>query len=127
MHTVLGWVVWVALCLAAVAVAFILAISVPIFSYLIGNSAIFPPKRSVDERILSGIAASLFASWYTYGIAGFFWLHDTYHLKGGWQGIRRHLGQCALALFTILVGAFICVAGTYVSIKASAVLNTRLD
>ncbi|KAJ7225780.1 transmembrane amino acid transporter protein-domain-containing protein [Mycena pura] len=99
MHTVLGWVVWVALCLAAVAVAFILAISVPIFSYLIG------------------IAASLFASWYTYGIAGFFWLHDTYHLKGGWQGIREHLGQCALALFTILVGAFVCVAGTYVSIK----------
>ncbi|KAJ6627199.1 transmembrane amino acid transporter [Mycena sp. CBHHK59/15] len=63
------------------------------------------------------VAASLFASWYTYGIAGFFWLHDSYHLKGGWGGLRRQPVQCALAVFTILVGAFICVAGTYVSIK----------
>ncbi|KAF8213340.1 transmembrane amino acid transporter protein-domain-containing protein [Mycena galopus ATCC 62051] len=85
-HTILGWVVWVALCVAAVAVAFILAIAVPIFSYLIG------------------IAASLFASWYTYGIAGFFC-------------IRRKPGQAALAVLTIFVGAFVCVAGTYVSIK----------
>lgn len=36
-HTVLGWAVWVALCVTAVAVAFILAIAVPIFSYLIGG------------------------------------------------------------------------------------------
>ncbi|KAF7339879.1 Amino acid transporter [Mycena venus] len=43
-HTILGWVVWVVLCIVAVGVAFILAIAVPIFSYLIG------------------IAASLFAS-----------------------------------------------------------------
>jgi len=98
-HTVLGWVVWIALCIAAVAIAFILAIAVPIFSYLIG------------------IAASLFASWYTYGIAGFFWLHDSYHLNGGWKGMGKHRGGCLLAVFTILVGAFICVAGTYVSIK----------
>ncbi|KAJ7139857.1 transmembrane amino acid transporter protein-domain-containing protein [Mycena epipterygia] len=98
-HTVRGWVVWIALCVAAVAVAFILAIAVPIFSDLIG------------------IAASLFASWYTYGIAGFFWLHDSYYLKGGWQGIRRRPVLASLAVFTIVVGAFICVAGTYVSIK----------
>ncbi|KAJ7786034.1 transmembrane amino acid transporter protein-domain-containing protein [Mycena metata] len=98
-HTVLGWVVWIALCVAAVAIAFIFAIAVPIFSFLIG------------------IAASLFASWYTYGIAGFFWMHDTYHLKGGWAAIRRRPGQCALALFTILVEAFVCVAGTYVSVQ----------
>jgi hypothetical protein len=35
-HTVRGWVVWSALCLAAVAIAFVFAIAVPIFSYLIG-------------------------------------------------------------------------------------------
>ncbi|KAJ7169612.1 transmembrane amino acid transporter protein-domain-containing protein [Mycena filopes] len=98
-HSGLGWSVWVALLVSAVATSFILAVGVPIFSYLIG------------------IAASLFASWYTYGIAGFFWLHDTYHTKGGWAGIRRRPTQCALALFTIVVGAFVCVAGTYVSIK----------
>jgi hypothetical protein len=116
-HTILGWVVWVALCVAAVAVAFILAIAVPIFSYLIGNDHFPCPVSKFDVVHLTGIAASLFASWYTYGIAGFFWLHDSYHFKGGWPGIRRQPGQAALAVFTILVGAFVCVAGTYVSIK----------
>ena len=60
-HTVLGWTTWVSLCFASVAVAFVLASAVPIFAYL------------------TGITASLFASWYTYGIAGFFWLYDAYY------------------------------------------------
>ncbi|THU94850.1 hypothetical protein K435DRAFT_779269 [Dendrothele bispora CBS 962.96] len=98
-HSILGWVAWTALCFVAVTIAFILAVSVPIFSYLIG------------------IAASLFASWYTYGIAGFFFLYDTYHLKGGREGLRTRPIGTILAIFTILAGAFICVAGTYVSIR----------
>lgn len=98
-HTLLGWIVWVALCVAAVAAACILAIAVPIFSDLIG------------------IAAALFAAWYTYGLAGFFWLHDVYHLKGGTQALRKRWFGTLLAVLTILAGAFICVAGTYVSIK----------
>ncbi|EIN13531.1 hypothetical protein PUNSTDRAFT_140049 [Punctularia strigosozonata HHB-11173 SS5] len=102
-HTVLGWTVWTFLCFIAVAIAFVLAIAVPIFSYLIG------------------IAASLFASWYTYGIAGFFWLHDTYYLKGGKAALRRDMTGTIIAILTVLIGAFICVAGTYVSIKLIAV------
>jgi len=98
-HTPFGWSVWTVMCFSAVALAFIFAIAVPIFSYLIG------------------IAASLFASWYTYGIAGFFWLHDIYHLKGGRRGLMHQPVQLTLAVMTILAGAFICVAGTYVSIK----------
>jgi len=85
-------------------VAFILAVSVPIFSYLIG------------------IAASLFASWYTYGLAGFFFLHDTYHLKGGRDALRSRPIGTFLAVLTILAGAFICVAGTYVSIRVSIIV-----
>lgn len=100
-HTFLGWFVWIALCFSATAIAFILAVAVPIFSYLIG------------------ITAALFASWYTYGLAGFFWLHDTYHFKGGKRGLLRRPGQLTLAVLTILSGAFICVSGTYVSIKVS--------
>ena len=84
----------------AVGIAFVFSISVPIFTYLIG------------------IAASLFASWYTYGIAGFFWLHDTYYLNGGLEGLRKCRFGTLAAFFTISAGAFICVAGTYVSIKA---------
>ena len=99
-HTVLGWVVWAVLCFVAVAVAFVLAAAVPIFSDL------------------TGIAASLFAAWFTYGIAGFFWIHDTYYLKGGMAELKRRRIGTTLALLTILAGAFICIAGTYVSIKA---------
>jgi hypothetical protein len=82
------------------AAAFVLAVGVPIFSYLIG------------------IAASLFASWYTYGIAGAFWLHDAYYLSGqGSKHWRRHWIQTILSVLTFLAGGFICVAGTYVTIK----------
>jgi len=49
-NTVLGWSVWIALVFLMNAAAFVLAVGVPIFNYLVG------------------IAASLFASWYTYGI-----------------------------------------------------------
>ncbi|KDQ63834.1 hypothetical protein JAAARDRAFT_29881 [Jaapia argillacea MUCL 33604] len=98
-HTVLGWTIWIILCFAAVTIAFVFATAVPIFSYIIG------------------ITAALFASWYTYGIAGFFWLHDTYYLEGGYRALRRKYLGTTLAVGTILIGAFICVAGTWVSIK----------
>lgn len=104
-HTWLGWTVWTALNLACVAAACILALAVPIFSDLIG------------------IAASLFAAWYTYGLAGFFWLHDVYHLGGGKQELKRRWIGTIIAVLTILAGAFICVAGTYVSIKVSTTYN----
>lgn len=90
---------WLFLCLASSAAACILAIAVPIFSDLIG------------------ITASLFAAWYTYGLAGFFWLHDVYHLQGGTQALKRRRLGTTVAVLTIVAGAFICVAGTYVSIK----------
>jgi hypothetical protein len=99
-HTVLGWGAWTVLIFAMNAAAFILAVAVPIFSDLIG------------------IAASLFASWYTYGIAGAFWLHDSYYMTGertrAWQ--RRPI-MTILSVLTFAAGGFICVAGTYVTIK----------
>lgn len=98
-HTWLGWGTWVFLCFVSTAVAFVFATAVPIFSYL------------------TGITASLFASWYTYGIAGFFWLHDTFHLEGGREALAQRWVGTTIAVLTILVGAFMCVAGTYVSIK----------
>jgi hypothetical protein len=88
--------------------AFILATAVPIFSDLIG------------------IAAALFAAWYTYGIAGFFWLYDTYHLGNKSAELKRRWVGTTLAVLTILAGAFISVAGTYVSIKVSRLKVTRL-
>jgi hypothetical protein len=99
-HTFVGWGTWTTLVVLMNAAAFVLAVGVPIFSYLIG------------------IAASLFASWYTYGIAGAFWLHDSYHLSGEttWAWKRRPV-MFTLSVLTFVAGGFICVAGTYVIIK----------
>ncbi|KAJ9642694.1 hypothetical protein H2204_002342 [Knufia peltigerae] len=106
-HTVLGWTTWTILIILANGAAFVLAVGVPIFAYLVS------------------IAASLFASWYTYGIAGAFWLYDSWHGldKGrlrGVYGITAWKGspfKTVLNSLTFLAGAFICIAGTYVSIK----------
>ncbi|KJA27230.1 hypothetical protein HYPSUDRAFT_131790 [Hypholoma sublateritium FD-334 SS-4] len=95
-HTLLGWTVWAVLCFAAVGLAFLFVVAIPIFSYLIG------------------ISAALFASWYTYGIAGFFWIHDTKSVNGE---LSRRPVMFILSVLTILAGAFICVAGTFVSVK----------
>jgi hypothetical protein len=80
--------------------AFVLAIGVPIFGYLIG------------------IAAALFASWYTYGLAGAFWLHDTYHLDGGSWALKKRWLMTIVNVLTLMAGGFICVAGLYAIIKA---------
>ncbi|KAK5746844.1 hypothetical protein LTR17_000474 [Elasticomyces elasticus] len=99
-HTVVGWSTWVALVFLMNAAAFVLAVGVPIFNYLIG------------------IAASLFAAWFTYGIAGMFVLHDSYYDGDGIRTWRRKWIQTTLAVTTIIVGAFICVAGMYVTVRA---------
>ncbi|OAQ98390.1 hypothetical protein LLEC1_05272 [Akanthomyces lecanii] len=98
-HTVLGWGTWVALVLVCNVLAFLLATGVPIFNYLVG------------------LAASLFAAWFTYGVAGMFWLHDSYHDGAGFRAWRRQWGQFLLCALTVLIGAFICVAGLYVTIR----------
>jgi len=44
--------------------------------------------------------------------------HFPSYLEGGKQALKRPVGTI-LAVLTILAGAFICVAGTYVFIKVS--------
>ena len=61
-HTVVGWGTWVILIIIMNGAAFVLAVGVPIFAYLVS------------------IAARLFASWYTYGIAGAFYLYGEFCL-----------------------------------------------
>ncbi|KAI0490360.1 transmembrane amino acid transporter [Xylaria cf. heliscus] len=99
-HTVRGWGVWTLLVLVANGAAFIFAVGIPIFNYLVG------------------ITAAAFVAWYTYGLAGAFWLHDTYHFEGGFQAWLRKPFMLGLNIFTVLVGAFICVGGLYATIVA---------
>ncbi|KAJ9608710.1 hypothetical protein H2200_006481 [Cladophialophora chaetospira] len=99
-HTVLGWGTWTILIILANGAAFVLAVGVPIFAYLVS------------------IAASLFASWYTYGIAGAFWLYDSWHGldKGRMRGVygltawKGSPFKTIVNILTFLAGAFICVA-----------------
>lgn len=105
-HTVLGWGVWTVFIVVCNGVAFVLAVGVPVFSLVVG------------------LAGSLFAAWFTYGIAGFFWLHDNwltfgYGLGRAWWQLwwdKRRNVKSLLAYFTIAAGAFICIAGLYVTI-----------
>ncbi|KAJ8126282.1 hypothetical protein O1611_g7356 [Lasiodiplodia mahajangana] len=94
-NTSLGWGVWTTLILLANITAFILAVGIPVFDYLVG------------------IAAAAFVAWYTYGLAGAFWLHDTYHFKGGFEAWFRQPFMLVLNILTVLAGAFVSVAGLY--------------
>ena len=98
-HTVIGWGVWTALIVIMNGLAFVLAVGVPIFNYLIG------------------IAASLFASWYTYGLAGAFWLYDAWVDKGKFAAWKERWPMTSLSILTLIAGGFICVAGMYVTVK----------
>ncbi|KAK5171994.1 uncharacterized protein LTR77_003631 [Saxophila tyrrhenica] len=105
-NTLLGWVVWVSLVVSVTGLAFVLATGIGIFGYLVG------------------IAAALFAAWYTYGIAGAFWIHDTYfgyNFGGfGWKELSRRPVVTSVNVLTFLAGAFICIGGLYVYIKGIA-------
>lgn len=47
-----------------------------------------------------------------------FWLHDTYKDGDGFRSWRLRPVQVILCFLTILIGAFICVAGMYAVITA---------
>ncbi|KAI1151244.1 transmembrane amino acid transporter protein-domain-containing protein [Nemania diffusa] len=94
-NTPLGWGIWTFLILLANSAAFILAVSIPVFNYLVG------------------IAAAAFVAWYTYGLAGAFWLHDTYYFKGGFEAWLRQPFMLVLNVLTVLAGAFVSVGGLY--------------
>ncbi|CAJ2510477.1 Uu.00g132860.m01.CDS01 [Anthostomella pinea] len=99
-HTFLGWGVWSLLILLANVAAFVFAVGIPVFNYLLG------------------ITASLFAAWYTYGLAGAFWLHDTYYFEGGSRAWFRRPFMFTVNVLTVLAGAVICVGGLYATITA---------
>lgn len=46
-----------------------------------------------------------------------FWLHDSYYDGAGFFEWRRKWAQALICILTVLVGAFICVAGLYITIR----------
>ncbi|GJD10805.1 N amino acid transport system protein [Galdieria sulphuraria] len=93
-HTLIGWGTWVGLCALAWIIAWIISQVIPVFNDLLG------------------LVASLFASQFTYGLTGYFWLFDNY---GKWR--KRPI----LAIINALVfalGLTILGLGMYASVKS---------
>lgn len=88
---------WVAIGLVCWVIAWIIADAIPVFSDLLS------------------LISSLFASWFSYGLGGVYWLHIN---KGKWFTSPRKIALTILNVCIILIGGCMCGLGLYVSGKA---------
>ncbi|KAJ5757297.1 uncharacterized protein N7511_005991 [Penicillium nucicola] len=88
---------WVAIALTCWVIAWIIADAIPVFSDLLS------------------LISSLFASWFSYGLGGVYWLHIN---KGKWLSSPRKILLTVINVLIILIGACMCGLGLYVSGKA---------
>ncbi|OJJ36037.1 hypothetical protein ASPWEDRAFT_110065 [Aspergillus wentii DTO 134E9] len=88
---------WVGIGLVLWVIAWIIAEAIPVFSNLLS------------------LVASLFASWFTYGLSGMFWL---YLNKGQYSATPMKMILTVVNIFIIGCAACICGLGLYVSGKA---------
>jgi amino acid permease len=93
-RTLLSYGSWIGILFALWTVAWIIAESVPVFNNLVG------------------LIAALFASWFTYGLAGFMWIYLN------WGGLGKNWKKIALTVVNLLIfalGAASCGLGLYAS------------
>ncbi|GIC92691.1 neutral amino acid permease [Aspergillus udagawae] len=88
---------WVAIALSLWIIAWIIAEAIPVFSNLLS------------------LIVALFASWFTYGLSGIFWLHLNW---GKYTASPRKIFLTVVNLFCLVFGAGLCGLGLYVSGKA---------
>ncbi|KAJ5933083.1 hypothetical protein N7516_007572 [Penicillium verrucosum] len=88
---------WVGIALTCWVIAWIIADAIPVFSDLLS------------------LISSLFASWFSYGLGGVYWLHIN---KGRWFSSPRKIVLTVVNVCIILIGGCMCGLGLYVSGKA---------
>ncbi|KAJ6077037.1 hypothetical protein N7499_009018 [Penicillium canescens] len=88
---------WIAIALTCWVIAWIIADAIPVFSDLLS------------------LISSLFASWFSYGLGGVYWLHIN---KGKWLSSPRKIFLTIVNVLIIMIGGCMCGLGLYVSGKA---------
>ncbi|KAJ5504979.1 Amino acid transporter transmembrane [Penicillium fimorum] len=88
---------WVGIAFTCWVIAWIIADAVPVFSDLLS------------------LISSLFASWFSYGLGGVYWLHIN---KGKWFSSPQKIALTIVNVCIILIGGCMCGLGLYVSGKA---------
>ncbi|OJJ98205.1 hypothetical protein ASPACDRAFT_121924 [Aspergillus aculeatus ATCC 16872] len=88
---------WVGIALGLWVIAWIIAEAIPVFSNLLS------------------LITALFASWFTFGCSGVFWL---YMNRGQWFSSPRKTALTMLNILSFTVAACLCFVGLYVSGKA---------
>ena len=106
--------IWALICSVLWLLAWVIGEGVPVFHDLLG------------------LSSALFASWFTYGLSGMFWLHMNMERKGrritlknGWTWEK--MVAFAVSCLNVLVGATICVVGLYTSGKSIAISNVTIQ
>ncbi|KAJ5421502.1 Amino acid transporter transmembrane [Penicillium cf. griseofulvum] len=88
---------WIGIALTLWILAWIISSAIPVFSNLLS------------------LITALFASWFTYGLSGIFWLFMN---KGKWFSSPRKIALTLLNVIVISVGAALCGLGLWVSGKS---------
>ncbi|EAW13634.1 neutral amino acid permease [Aspergillus clavatus NRRL 1] len=86
--------IWIVLGVSCWLVAWIIAEAIPVFSNL------------------NGLISALFASWFSYGLSGIYWLHMNY---GQWWAGPKKIFLTILNISITLFGLVLCVLGLYAS------------
>lgn len=85
---------WLGLGVSCWVVAWIIAEAIPVF------------------QDLNGLISALFASWFSYGLSGVYWLHLN---AGQWFASPRKIALTVLNMSIVLFGAALCGLGLYAS------------
>lgn len=93
-RTLLSYGSWIGILFVLWIIAWIIAESVPVFNNLVG------------------LISALFASWFTYGLAGFMWI---YLNRGGLTANWKKIALTVINVIIFIIGAASCGLGLYAS------------
>ncbi|KAJ6190111.1 Glycerol-3-phosphate dehydrogenase mitochondrial [Penicillium mononematosum] len=93
----LARLLWAAICAALWILSWIIAEGIPVFNDVLG------------------LASSLFASWFSFGLPGLFWL---YLNRSCWFLTWRQRVLFGFNIFLVFLGFLICIIGLYSSIRS---------